>query len=222
MADEFVTLLKYLWAHDEPVDFEGEYYQSYGGFVAPKPVRKPRPILMNAGQSDAGFDFACRQADWVFVGPPRGRLEDYAAMVEKAHCLAAKYGRRVQVGAMCYSVIEETDAEAARTVEWLEEEADREAIRYYMHAVAGSASEMEMGDDDDPYVGLGRDQFLKVALGMTGYQLFGGYETVAEKMRGLHEVGVDNIVVGFFDPGKALAQMEQRVIPILKRMGVRK
>ena len=73
MADELVTLLKHLWASDDPVDFEGEHYQCYGGYVAPKPVRKPRPILMNAGQSDTGFDFACRQADWVFVAPPKGR-----------------------------------------------------------------------------------------------------------------------------------------------------
>ena len=63
MADELVTLLKHLWASDDPVDFEGEHYQCYGGYVAPNPVRKPRPILMNAGQSDTGFDFACRQAD---------------------------------------------------------------------------------------------------------------------------------------------------------------
>ena len=67
ICDEFVTLMKYLWTSDRPVDFEGEYYQAYGAFVNPKPVRKPRPVLMNAGQSGAGFDFACKQADWVFV-----------------------------------------------------------------------------------------------------------------------------------------------------------
>lgn len=30
MADEFVTLLKYLWTLKDPVDFEGEYFQVYG------------------------------------------------------------------------------------------------------------------------------------------------------------------------------------------------
>jgi FMNH2-dependent dimethyl sulfone monooxygenase len=222
MADEFTTLMKYLWTSDNPVDFEGEHYQCYGGFIAPKPVRKPRPVLMNAGQSDAGFDFACRQADWVFVVPPTGHLEDYATLVEKAHALAAKYGRKVRVGAMCYAVIEADDAAARRTVAWLEEEADREAIFNYVNSIAGTSNEMaEKGDPDHPWAGLERDAFLKVALGMTGYQLFGGYESVAEKMRGLAEVGVDNIVVGFFDPAKALRQMEEHVIPILKRMGLR-
>jgi FMNH2-dependent dimethyl sulfone monooxygenase len=220
-ADEFVTLLKHLWANDAPVDFEGDHYQCYGGYVAPKPVRRPRPILMNAGQSDAGFDFACRQADWVFVVPPTGRLEDYADLVEKAHRLAAKYGRQVKVGAMCYAVIEENDTEAARVVEWLESEADHEAIRNYIRAVMGTSNEMAIEDESDPHCGLGVDQFNKVALGMTGYQLFGGYETVAERMREMHAVGVDNLVIGFFDPQRALQQMEEHVIPILKRMGLR-
>ena len=221
MADEFVTLLKYLWTSERPVDFEGEYYQCYGGFVAPKPVRQPRPILMNAGQSEAGLDFACRQADWAFVVPPGGRLEDYDKAITKTHVLAAKYGRSVRIGAMCYAVIEDTDAQAAETVAWLQEEADREAIHYFSRSIATTGSGMKFSEDDDPYVGLGREQYLKVALGMMGYQFFGGPETVAEKMRALHEVGVDNLVIGFFDPERGLQQMEEGVIPILKKMRLR-
>ena len=222
MVDEFVTLLKYLWAYDDPVDFEGEYYQCYGGFVAPKPVRKPRPILMNAGQSEAGLDFACRQADWAFVTPPSGQIADYVKAVDKTNALAAKYGRELRIGAMCYAVIEETDAKAAQTVAWLEDEGDREAIRYFVNSIRATGSAVELGEDDnDPYVGVGRDQFNRIAAGMIGYQFFGSYETVAEKMRELHAVGVDNLVIGFFDPERGLRQMEEHVIPILKRMGLR-
>ena len=158
----------------------------------------------------------------MFVVPPKGRLEDYAGLVKHAHDTAAKYGRRVRVGAMCYCVMEESDAEAARTVQWMEENADTQAVRFYMHQVVGTSNEMGIADEDDCYAGLGRDQFYKVALGMSGYQFFGGYETVAEKMRALNEVGVDNLVIGFFDPPRALRQMEDHVIPILRRMGLRR
>ncbi|MBN35996.1 MAG: flavin-dependent oxidoreductase [Rhodospirillaceae bacterium] len=220
MADEFVTLMKYLWTSDAPVDFEGKYYQCYGGYVGPRPARNPRPILMNAGQSDAGFDFACRQADWVFVVPPKGFLEDYVAMVNKAHTYAAKYERKVHVGAMCYSIIEETDARAEETQAWLEQEADYEAILNYSRAMMGTNSAMDMGEPDQ-WAGLGEDQYKKVALGMTGFQLFGSPETVAEKLRVLHETGIDNAVVGFFDPHKAVPMMGEKVMPILKKMGLR-
>ena len=30
MADEFVTLMKWLWASEEPIDFQGKYYRSLG------------------------------------------------------------------------------------------------------------------------------------------------------------------------------------------------
>ncbi|MFP6741740.1 MAG: hypothetical protein VCD33_08960, partial [Alphaproteobacteria bacterium] len=114
-----------------------------------------------------------------------------------------------------------TDAAAAETVAWLESEADYEAISNFAHAVMGTKSAMEMTGEEDQWAGLGRDQYHKVALGMTGFQLFGDYQTVAEKMRSLREVGVDNVVVGFFDPHRALRQMEEHILPILKRMGLR-
>ena len=122
---------------------------------------------------------------------------------------------------MCYCVMEDTDAQAARTVQWLEDNADVEAIRFFMNQVVGTSNEMERDGSEDEFLGLGREQFMKVALGMHGHQFFGGYETVAEKMRALHEVGVDNLVIGFFDLARALMQMEEHVIPILKRIGLR-
>ncbi|MFT4085396.1 MAG: LLM class flavin-dependent oxidoreductase [Nocardioides sp.] len=39
IADEMVTALKHLWSSDEPVDFEGEYFQFYGA----QDGRGPRP-----------------------------------------------------------------------------------------------------------------------------------------------------------------------------------
>ena len=84
----------------------------------------------------------------------------------------------------------------------------------------GTASGMDMAEPDE-WAGLGREQYLKVALGMTGYQLFGSPRTVAGKMRDLREAGVDNAVVGFFDPHKAVPLMGEKVMPILGEMGLR-
>ena len=221
MADEFVTLMKYLWTSDRPVDFEGEYYQAYNAFVNPKPVRKPRPVLMNAGQSGAGFDFACRQADWVFVAPMAGTIESYAELAKDAHARAAVHGRTVRVAAMSYAVIEETDAEAARTVQWLEDEVDDVAVREFIRSAQGTSNAMET-EDDDPYMGVGRDMFMKIGVGMTGYQLFGSYDTVCEKIRALHEVGVEHIVICFLDPSRGRRMMEEEIFPRLRAMGLRK
>jgi dimethylsulfone monooxygenase len=66
MADEFVTLMKWLWASKEPIDFQGKYYRSLGGLVKVKPTRRPRPILVSAGHSEAGIDFAAKHCEWLF------------------------------------------------------------------------------------------------------------------------------------------------------------
>jgi len=223
LADEFTTLMKYLWANDEPVDFEGEHFQCYGGFVAPKSVRKPRPVLMNAGQSERGFDFACRQADWIFVAPNTGRLEEYASLASKAHELAASYGRTVRVAAMCYSVIEDTDQQAEATLQWLRDEADIDAIRTYIRAMTGTSVQYEDNpqDESDPWSGYGRDVFMKVCLGMAAYQLTGSASTVVDKINQIHQAGIEMLAIGYLDPHGGLARMEHDVLPRLQALGLR-
>ena len=141
-------------------------------------------------------------------------------MAERAHNLAAKYSRSVRVAAMCYCVIEPTDAKARDTVDHLESNVDREAVLNFMRSATGTSNEMAM-DTDDAYIGLGREQFMKIGLGMGGFQIFGGHETVAETMRALHEVGVENVVTCFWDPNYGLHEMAEHVFPILERMNLR-
>ena len=43
VADEFVTLMKWLWASDEPIDFEGQHYQSYDALIRPVRCANPAP-----------------------------------------------------------------------------------------------------------------------------------------------------------------------------------
>lgn len=220
IADEFVTLTKHLWASDEPIDFEGEYFQAYGAVIEPKPTSRPRPLLINAGASSTGMDFACRHTDMVFVSP-WGGLEDYPPLVQDVHSRAAKYGRRVQVAAMSYLVMEDTDAEAERVVDWLKSELDKSAIENFIHGATGTSADVSP-DDDDPWLGVPQEQWESFGLGLTGYQLFGSYETVAERIRALHETGVEHVCLGFLEPKRGLQQMEEHVLPILRKMNLRK
>ena len=178
---------------------------------------------MNAGQSERGFDFACRNVDWMFIAPKHGTLEEYAEYAGKAHRLAAGYGRKVRLAAMCYAVIEDTDRAAENTTAWLQENADLEAIRTYVRAMFGTSVQYDgsLNDDEDPYSGFGREVFMKVCLGMAAYQLTGSADTVAEKIRLVHEAGIEMVAIGFLDPRRGLQRMEHEVIPKLQAMGLR-
>ncbi len=224
MADEFTTLLKYLWTEDERINFEGRYYQSYGGFVSPKPIRQPRPVIMNAGNSEIGVDFACRQADWLFVTAPT--LEGYKERIEQAHRIAAHYGRRIRAATMVYVIQDYSDERAQATKRWLEDEVDAEATLNFIE----SMKRMSYGDEffqggadrSDPYGGVGKDMFLRIALGIGAWQITGSFATVAERIRELHDVGIESILMCFFDPLGGLHHMEDEILPLLKRMNLRK
>src|SRR5262245_29409791 len=130
MADEFVTLMKWLWASDEPIDYEGQFYQSYDAMLRPRPLRQPRPVLMNAGNSQAGLDFATRHCDWVF-GTGRS-LDEYRSIVQRVHDLASRFNRVVRPATMVYIIVAETDARAQEIVDWVESEVDHEAVDNFL------------------------------------------------------------------------------------------
>ncbi|MCL6563004.1 MAG: LLM class flavin-dependent oxidoreductase [Firmicutes bacterium] len=226
IADEFVTCMKWLWASDDPIDFVGRYYQSYGGIVRPKPRRHPRPILMNAGNSPKGLDFAARHCDWVFL---TGRtLDEYRDHITQVRTLADRYRRVVRPATMVYVVMAETDARAQAIVDWLESEVDREAVWSFVanrDRRPGSSFVSRYGseyDYNDPWFGLGREQFMRTAFGLGAWHLYGGYDTVAEQIRALHQVGIESILTCFYDPLRGLHQMEDDVIPRLRKMGLRR
>jgi FMNH2-dependent dimethyl sulfone monooxygenase len=224
MADEFTTLLKYLWTEEDKIDFEGQFYQAYGAVVSPKPLRKPRPIIMNAGNSDKGLDFACRQADWVFITAPT--LDGYRERVNVVHDKARKYGREVRAATMVYVVQGPSDAEAEATFRWLEDEVDREATLNFIDSMKrmsyGEEFDLAKHEQADPWGGVGKEMFLRIALGIGAWQIVGGFDTVAEKIRELSSIGIESILTCFFDPLLGLHDMEDHIIPRLKKMGLRR
>src|SRR5436305_5223900 len=91
---------------------------------------------------------------------------------------AAAHGRKVRICMMCFVVVDETDEKAAETVEWLGSEVDAEAVISQFRRLSGSASGSTLALDDE--------HLRKFGLGLGGYQLFGSYETVADRLKEFH------------------------------------
>ena len=221
-ADEFCCLMKHLWHEDERFDFEGEYYQAYGAIVTPKPIRRPRPILMNAGQSDTGLDFGTRNMDWIFTIAADD--SGFGNIVQKIHGLAAKHNRKVRVATMCWVLPEATDALAEARHARLRDEIDLEAALHMlgtMMPVKLMEDRVQGDPEGDPWGGLDPEFVKRFALGFTAPQLVGSYESVAEQMRDLHEQGLESLLLCFFDPQRGVHQMQDEIFPILKKMGLR-
>ena len=67
-TEEWLDVVEGLWTRDEPFDFKGEFFDLKHVTARPKPFGGERPILVSAGNSPVGRDFALRRADCVFMG----------------------------------------------------------------------------------------------------------------------------------------------------------
>jgi len=226
MADEFVTLMKWVWSSDQPITFEGEFYRSYGAYVSPKPARKPRPYLVNAGTSPAGIDFAAKHCDWIFcLGGVQQMRRTADALAEQA----AHYGRHVDPMTFAYVVIAETDSAAREIFNSLASQIDEEAAdTFIMRGMAGSQSGTPLPGfmlDRSKSIReqVGEQRYLGSALGLGGHHIIGSPQSVAEQIRLLHqEGGQRGVLLSFFDPVAGLEMMRESVLPILRKMGLRK
>jgi FMNH2-dependent dimethyl sulfone monooxygenase len=231
IADEFTTLMKHLWMTDAPVTFEGEYFQAYGAEINPQPVSRPRPLMINAAGSDIGLGYGVKHCDALFITAKDQSIEGYGKRAEKLHSMAADHDREVRICVMCYVVMDETDAKAQETVDWIIEEIDNDAIRNWLirsgHVLNSETKVVDdelIGDErqgeEDRYLGVGQEMYEDLGTGMGAFKLFGSYETVADKLKALHDAGVGQVALCFFDPMKGAQQVKDHLLPELRKRGL--
>jgi FMNH2-dependent dimethyl sulfone monooxygenase len=214
-ADEFLDVVKHLWAAEENFSYKSEAWGLKDAFVTPKPVYG-RPVIVNATGSEAGMGFAAAHSDLVFISSPTGTAFEAAipalpAHVAKVKAAARAAGREVRVLINPMVILGETDAAA-----------DAYADSIIAGSVAGDA--VFGGFKSDAHAWAKRKEYdtaRQRALGGGNLQIIGGPESVAEHIARLHEAGVDGVQLSFFDFAPDLALFGERVLPLLKARGLR-
>ncbi|HEY5817763.1 MAG TPA: LLM class flavin-dependent oxidoreductase [Mesorhizobium sp.] len=89
--DEYLTVLKRLWASDDPFDFEGHHHRVVRGHVASKPFGKRQVPLLIGGLSGTAIKVAAKHADiFALRSAPVAELRQDIARVRNA---AFAFGR---------------------------------------------------------------------------------------------------------------------------------
>ena len=132
MADEYMEVTKGLWDSWEDDAFirdkdtgeffdptkmhrlnhKGEFYSVQGPLNIHR-SKQGRPVLIQAGSSEAGKEFAARHADAVFAG--QGSLEGAAAFYQEIKRRGAKFGRHpdeILILPGCAPIVGRTQEEA--------------------------------------------------------------------------------------------------------------
>ena len=215
MAAEWVGIIKRMWTEDEPFDFEGKYYRVQGAVLDPKPVRKPYPVIMNAGGSEKGRHFAARHCDVAFVLFDPGDLEAARAHIAAYRTLAREeYGRSLQIWCASYVVQRETEREA------------REFYRHYVHEkgdweAAGNLVETMGLNAKTLPAEVVRGMKEHFIAGWGGYPLVGSNDQVVEGLARLSAIGLDGTVLSWPIYEEGMRQFQQVTLPALREAGLR-
>ncbi len=113
MAAEWIEIMIGLWTCEDEFTYEGKYYQIKKGALAPKPVQRPYPAIMNAGGSEQGQHFSAKYSDIAFIQFDKHDLDFVRSKVEKYRRLAREeYGREIQIWSFGHVVQRDTEKEA--------------------------------------------------------------------------------------------------------------
>jgi FMNH2-dependent dimethyl sulfone monooxygenase len=214
LGDEWMQIFDRLCAGEASFDFDGDYYKLKQLFSQPRQIQD-RPVLLNAGSSPRGREFAAKNVDVAFVIPQDPRPEAVKRQVDDYRAEARqKFGREIQIWMSCYVVQRDTrEAAEAYVNEYVVAQGDDEAVRGVLLGT------IENFEKFPPEV---QDKIaFAFKAGWGGYGLVGSSEDIANTLEALSNAGVDGFLMTWLDYEGGLARFETGVMPLLERRGLR-
>jgi FMNH2-dependent dimethyl sulfone monooxygenase len=202
-------------------DWDGEFFKLKRLETNPVSVQRPRPLVMSAGFSPSGRDFAAQAADALFT--TMSELDQAPAMLANVAEHSARYNRTIPVYAMGHVVCRPTRREAEEFFHYFAEElADADGQMYYRRQ-RGTRT----GHNVTPVARPLENRFTRA----TGKSFFGAYpgtypfvgtpDDVASEMARMSAAGLTGTSVAFLDYLKEIPFFVDEVMPRLVRLGLR-
>jgi alkanesulfonate monooxygenase SsuD/methylene tetrahydromethanopterin reductase-like flavin-dependent oxidoreductase (luciferase family) len=214
---EWWSIVKRIWTSPAPFDHAGMHYQLRGVEGAPQPYGAQAPLMMNAGSSPAGRQFAIHYSDMHFDGvhTPEASIERIA----ETKRLAREYKRDIQVWTPVGIVCRPTQQEADDYVQYVVDHTDWGALGYLadMHE-----RDARMRTDPEGLLRRsGTNTVERRALARGSYCVIGDPDTVTQELSRLHAVGFDGLALNFVDYLVDLPYFAEAVLPRLERLELR-
>jgi FMNH2-dependent dimethyl sulfone monooxygenase len=212
---EWITAVKRMWSEAEPFDFDGEYFQLKHVEAEPKPFGGTRPIIMNAGTSPRGQEFAVTHADMLFRN--WRSIEENRADNASSLAVAAASGRDIGIYTSGYAICRPTRKEALDYEHYVaDENGDWDAIDHMMKlSAAGKVVPMDSNDE------MMMQRRRRIAVGHGGCPIVGTPDECAAGLLQLHEAGFAGFAFSFVNYLTEFPYFRDEVLPRLERLGLR-
>jgi alkanesulfonate monooxygenase SsuD/methylene tetrahydromethanopterin reductase-like flavin-dependent oxidoreductase (luciferase family) len=211
-GQEWLDIVTRIWTETEPFDYDGEFFKLIQVKGDPKPVQRPRPLLLNAGHSPKGRAFAMRNADIMFTSVVDVQTSAQEAAELKRTLTAT--GRDVGIYSTVHVVCRPTRKEAEEFYHhYAVENADDGAVETMLR----ERGILSRGYPDD----LVARHRKRMAGGNGGYPIVGSPDDVAEEFRKLSAMGIDGCAMGLVNGLLYFPYIRDEVLPRLERLGLR-
>ena len=209
-AAEWLQVAKRLWT-EQHFDHEGEFFRITDGYLLPKPMQKPYPVLVNAGASPAGRDFSAREVDFNFVTVDT--LENAQAVVADVRHRAHEYGREIGVMSYAFILCRDTEREARQAYDYILEKGDWEAASNIMRT---------LGIESQTFGNQIKQFAARWIAGWGGHAIVGTPEQVVDEMLKLSRIGIEGVAFLWHDYLEELPYFGEKVLPLLRQAGLRR
>jgi alkanesulfonate monooxygenase SsuD/methylene tetrahydromethanopterin reductase-like flavin-dependent oxidoreductase (luciferase family) len=216
VADDWINLTKRLWTEPSEFDYQGPYFTCENAYSDPKPVQQPYPLIMSAGNSPKGLEFAARHADLNFVVAPN--LEVAGENARDVREMAARQPERrnkpIKVFGQGYVVCRDTEAEAiAFRDKYVNDLGDWEGVRNLLDVLIPN-SQSALGDQWESMA-------ANMIAGYGALPLVGTPDQVVEGMLAFADAGLDGLTLSWVDYSAGIEQFDKVLRPRLVEAGLR-
>ncbi len=222
LGEEWLQVLERAWTRDD-FDVDGEFFHLHGVREKPKPYGGQRPLIMNAGRSDEGRNFAVRHCDaWFTVGSWLDAGEDGVQkarqVVESAKAEAAARGNRLEVYTSAAVVCRPTRREAEEYHRHIvEEQADWGAVTGVLALRDGPGH----ADGSDSAQSVTSEQQRAFVRNYSGHAGIGSPDDVAAYIARMSRAGFVGCALSLINYLEELPFFAAEVLPRLERLGLR-
>jgi alkanesulfonate monooxygenase len=220
-TDEYLTIIRRMFAGPEPFDFDGEFYRLRGAYSTVPCVHQPHVPIYGGGGSAAAIAALAPHVDtFMLWGEPLAETRDFMARVRTA---AAAHGRAPTFSVSTRPILAPTDGaawdRAHRIVAQIRDSAWGKAVAGRVVENVGSQRLLDIARRQDVY-----DSCLFTALatasGAPGNStaLVGSPETVAHALVEYYKLGATSLLIRGYDPLVDAQQYGAELIPRVREL----